>query len=101
FKAAATTPPTGATTPPPTVGNITLTKLTVSGGDRSVGYRATIPLTDASSGQSATVYADILAAQKGRAVVNELAENLNQPYDNATEAALLNKVIDRLGNQTK
>jgi hypothetical protein len=100
FKAAVTTPQTGDTTPPPTVGNITVTKLDVNSGDRSVGYRATIPLTTA-DGQTGTIYTDLFAAQKGRAVVNLIAQNINQPYDNATETALLNKVVGRLGNQTK
>jgi hypothetical protein len=70
-------------------------------GDRAVGFRTTIHFTQA--GQDQSGFLDLIQAQKDRAVVDltTTVESGDSPYDVATEAQLVNKVIARIDDQVK
>jgi hypothetical protein len=70
-------------------------------GDRAVGFRTTIHFTQ--GGQDLSGFLDLIQAQKGRAVVglSTTVEGGDTPFDVATEAQFVNKVITRIDDQVK
>ena len=65
-------------------------------GDRALGFRATVPVT--AQGERATVYSDLILAQRGRGAIS-LVSTGTKPPDHALEIELAEKMSDRLGQK--
>jgi hypothetical protein len=71
------------------------TQFEVGVGARSVGYSVKLTLT--ADKETTVFYADVVFAQRGRAVVSIESVDVGAPSDRALQIGLVQKVYDRLG----
>ena len=84
--------PSGAT-----VGDTTVTKFDVGIGRRSLGVEAKTSISY--RGRAFTSYIDFLMVARDRAGIEIDTDQLNQPFNRATEIALARTVYDRIGTK--